>query len=78
MNLVFAYTGWDDGADGQKTVTLTGKDGVKIAVNGEEKTLPYTGSFEKGAEVKIEVLSVRTALNLMPSATRSASEARST
>lgn len=58
LNLVFAYTGKDDGTDSKKTVTLTGKSGVKIAVNGEETALPYTGSFDKGAEVKIEVLSV--------------------
>ena len=58
LNLLFAYTGKDDGADGKKTVTLTGVSGVTIAVNGEEKALPYTGLFDKGAEIEIEVLSV--------------------
>lgn len=58
LNLLFAYTGKDDGTDGKKTVTLTGVSGVTIAVNGEEKALPYTGLFDKGAEIEIEVLSV--------------------
>ncbi len=58
LNLLFAYTGKDDGTDGKKTVTLTGKAGVSITVNGNAVTLPYTGTFDKGAEIRVDVTSV--------------------
>lgn len=57
LRLLFAYTGEDDGQDGKKTVTLTAPDGVSLSVNGKEVTLPYTASFDKGAEIEIQITS---------------------
>lgn len=58
LDMLFAYTGIDDGTDGQKTVTLVGESGVQLSVNGTPARLPYTGRFDKGAEVEIKVLAV--------------------
>ena len=37
------------------TLNLTGEEGTVIQVNGEEVTLPYSGSFAIGTEVTIDV-----------------------
>lgn len=53
LDMIFAYTGTDDGTDSQKTISLTGPDGVTVNVNGQSHALPYTGTFDKGEIVKI-------------------------
>lgn len=57
-DLLFAYTGTDDGRTGQKTITLSGETGVTVAIDGSPVTLPYTMTVDKGTEHKIEVVSV--------------------
>ncbi len=58
LTAVFAYSGTDDGNSNKKTLNITGEDGIKIKVNGEEHTLPFTGEYDKGTFLKIEVTGV--------------------
>lgn len=58
LEAVFAYTGTDDGNENAKTLTIDGENGVSIKVNGEEKALPYTGTFAKGETIEIEITDV--------------------
>ncbi|MBQ7901941.1 MAG: hypothetical protein IJ365_08285, partial [Clostridia bacterium] len=58
IDAVFAYTGTDDGADGKKTIIINGDEGIEISVNGEKSALPYTGQFDKKADVEVKILSV--------------------
>ena len=55
LDMIFAYTGTDDGEADAKTVTITGEDGVTIKVNGKNEALPYSGTFTKGELVEIVV-----------------------
>lgn len=57
-DLLFAYTGADDGKTEQKTITLSAQAGVTVAIDGEAVSLPYTTTVDKGTELKIEVLTV--------------------
>lgn len=55
LDMIFAYTGKDDGNDSDKNISITGVDGISVKVNGKDETLPFSGSFAKGTLVKIEV-----------------------
>ena len=55
VDMVFAYTGADDGDENTKTVTITGQDGITIEINGSKYKLPYSGVFDKGELVEIKV-----------------------
>ncbi|MBQ8759437.1 MAG: hypothetical protein IJZ20_07070, partial [Clostridia bacterium] len=56
LDMIFAYTGEDDGSDDAKTITITGEEeGILVKVNGKEETLPFTGTFAKGELVTVDV-----------------------
>ena len=59
LYLKFAYTGNGDTTDTRKTIKIDGTADTVISVNGEEFTLPYSGTFDKDSLVTVKAVSVK-------------------